>query len=409
MNLSLTPMPGTVGAFTLLPNTDPSSGVVTFTARPTRHAWAVSQTILGALGARDDVFGAGRRHDQDLMVLHAWLHAYDTKVLVVRHANHLRNRTLMDNLLHIAASVGAHLALTCDENVTDLVDWVEQHGGTVHTDHEPLLRLVAETARPFRAVGEAADTGFPQYLPRIDFYGYRARCRDILTPAQFDLVDRLYTDTFRSVRADPYATAEEASARLAATIADHRTPGEALTVARAAQAAMFTHALLLKVNVSTLLNGVRDAEHRRLTPAEVRALRAYRTPWRSSAVILRDADLSPDDIHTLTIGQVSGDGNITGVPHILPLHQDARVYLKAQRRYRLDLGAEPNDLLIDNTRAHVKRAFRLAGSELNLPTSGAHERCNDRKSNRWQRTIGVTLLPLVTAHLPSPADIKKAA
>lgn len=119
--------------------------------------------------------------------------------------------------------------------------------------------------------------------------------------------------------------------------------------------------------------------------------------------------LSPDDIQTLAISQVTRQGQVTGVPHMLPMHPDARVYLAAQRRYRLDLGADPTESFIDNSRTHVKRAFRLAGSELNLPTAGAHERYADRKSNRWQRTLGVTLLPLVTQNLPSPADIKKAA
>ena len=62
MSLSLTPLPSDRRAADLLPNTDPLSGIVTFTARPSRHAWAISQTVLHAIGARSDVFGAGRRH-----------------------------------------------------------------------------------------------------------------------------------------------------------------------------------------------------------------------------------------------------------------------------------------------------------------------------------------------------------
>lgn len=413
MSLSLTPMPADIGAFTLLPNTDPTSGIVTFNARPTRHAWAISQTVLAALGARDDVFGAGRRHDQDLVLLHAWLHAYDVKVVVVRHAVNLLDRsphrTLMDNLLHIAEGVGAHLALTCDDTVTTWInDWVEQHGGTINASHEPLLNLIKEATRSTSAPTTDRLVDFPQYLPRVDFYGFRARCRDILTPAQFDQVDRLYVTTFQSVRVDPYATQEEAFTRLAATVADHVTPGEVLTIARAAQAAMFTHGLLLKVDIPSLLRGVHDAEHRRLTPAEVRALRAYRTPWRSSAVVLRDADLTTAQVNALTISNVTEDGGITGISH-LPLHDDARTFLRAQRRYRLDLGATPEDPFITEVARHVSQAMRRCGAELNLPSASNHEKAAQTRSNRWQKAMGVSLLPLVTQHLPSPDQIKKAA
>jgi hypothetical protein len=410
MTLSLTPLPANVGAHTRLPNTDPSTGIVTFTARPTRHAWGITQTILAALGARDDVFGAGRRHDQDLTLLPAWLHAYQTNTIAVRHANHLTDKTLLDNLLHIAEAVGADLALTCDEHETRLVDWVEQHGGRVDTNEERLLRRLAKAARPLGPSGPPlTPPGFPQFLPRIDFYGFRARCRDILTPDQFNLVDRLYTSTFQAVQADPYATVQEASTRLAATVAAHRSPGEVLTVTRAAQAAMFTHGLLLKVDIDTLLNTVRSNRHRRFTPAEVRELRAYRTPWRSAAAVLRDADLSLDEIRALTLRQVDPDGTITTFPHLLPLHADATIYLQAQRRYRLSLGASLDEPLIENVAPHIKRALRLTGSELGLPAPGAHERNIERNSDRLQSALGVSLLPLVGLRLPSPTDIKKAA
>lgn len=410
MSLSLTPLPANVGAFTLLPNTDPSTGIVTMTARPARRAYTISQALLQSLGTSEDVFGSGRRHDQDLLLLHAWLRAYDVTTVVIRHATNITDKTLLDNLMHICDAIGAHLALACDDTVTTrLNDWVEERGGTIHTGHEPLLALIEEHARPGATVTPSAGVDFPQFLPRIDFYGFRARCRDVLTPAEFAALDSLYVTAFQEVRADPYGTVDEAVNRLAAAIANHRTPGEVLTITRAAQAAMFTHGLLLKVDVPTMLNGVRDSRHRRLTPQEVRALRAYRTPWRSTAVVLRDADLTMDEIHAVTLDQVRPDGTISGFPDMLPLHPDALVYVRAQRAYRLSLGATPDEPLIDNTRAHVKRALRLAGSELNLPTSGNHERSNERKSSHWKRGLGVALLPLITTHLPSSADIKKAA
>jgi hypothetical protein len=184
-----------------------------------------------------------------------------------------------------------------------------------------------------------ADPDYPQYLPPVEFYALRSRVRDVLRPEQFTWVDRLYRSAFTTIVNNPLNSAEEAAAALTHLIARHRTPGEALTIARAAQAALFTQGLLLKVYVDTLLHGVAAAEHRRMTPAEVRSLRAYRTCWRSAAAVLYDANLSKDDIHALRIDQISDDGTPT-VPHSQML-SDALLYLNAQRAYRLHTGADP--------------------------------------------------------------------
>lgn len=402
MSLSLTPLPSDRRAADLLPNTDPVSGIVTFTARPSRHAWAISQTVLHAIGARSDVFGAGRRHGEDLTYLHAWLHAYDTRLVVVRHATMLQSRDLLDNLLHTVTAVGAHLAVTCDDIIVGaLDDWVADRSGQTHTDLRPLQQQIATLARPVPPLGNNA-APFPQYLPRVDFYGFRARCREVLTPDEFAQVDDLYCSIFRTVRGAPFSTPTNAAAGLAGLLAHHATPGEAVVIARAAQAAMFTHGLLLKVWLPTLLNGVSDADHRRLTPAEVRSLRAYRTTWRSSAIVLADADLSADEISGLILDQVAPDGTLHAVEH-LTMHPDARVFLRAQRQYRTLNGATPSDPFITETTRYVAKAIRMGGTELNLPSPGAHQKNHERKTDKWHTDLGVTLLPLVTAHLPKAA------
>lgn len=403
MSLSLTPLPSNQRAADLLPNTDPHSGVVTFTARPSRHAWAISQTVLHAIGARSDVFGAGRRHGEDLTYLHAWLTAYDTRLVVVRHATMLQSRDLLDNLLHTVTSVGAHLAVTCDDIIAGpLNEWVTDRSGTIDADMRPLQRRIATQARPVPPTSDTNDNAFPQYLPRVDFYGFRARCRDVLTPDDFAMVDDLYCRTFRTVRETPFHTSASAAEGLAALLAPHSTPGEAVAIARAAQAAMFAHGLLLKVWLPTLLNGVCDGDHRRLTAAEVRSLRAYRTAWRSSAIVLADADLTADEISDLTLAEVAPDGTLSGVEH-LPMHDDARVFLRAQRQYRILTGAASEEPFITETTRFIAKAIRMGGTELNLPAPGAHQKSNERKTDRWHTDLGVALLPLITTHLPKAA------
>ncbi|MGY1714367.1 hypothetical protein ACI78R_07905 [Geodermatophilus sp. SYSU D01106] len=397
----LVPLPAGQSARSLLPPTDPDTGIATFTARPAQHAWAVGQDLLACLGADPDLYGSGRRHGEDLEYAHAWLTAYDVRLVVIRFADNIASTEVLDDLEHLCASVGADLVLTCDDTGGEhLADWATARSGT-SIDLPRLTALMADVRRAGRPVAAESADDFPQHLPRCEFYAFRARLRDVLRPEQFALVDRLYCDTFRPFAAEPPTTAEDTAARLTALIAAHRTPGEALVIARAAQAALFTRGLLLKVHIDTLLHGVAAAEHRRMTPAEVRSLRAYRTCWRSAAAVLHDANLSKDDIRALRIDQVTDDGSLIDIDH-LPLHDDARLYLRAQRTFRLITGASPAAPLIPESR-HLTYALRRIGAELNLPAPTNHIPSDARKADRWQHNLGVALLPLVGNHL-SPAS-----
>ena len=374
MTLTMTPLPANVSAKSLLPNTDPATRIVTATGRPTRHAWTMGQTILAAMGARLDLYGSGRRHGEDLELLQAWLHAYDVRTLVIRHATNIHNLDLLDDLLHVTTAAGADLALTCDETVGQpLAAWVDERSGRIDPDFAPLRRRLARAARTTNAspvddnpVGDNAADDFPMFLPRVDFYAFRARCRDTLTPTQHQRVDDIYRAVFKSVAADPYATHEEATRRLTELFADASHVGKALVSVRAAQAAMFTNGILLKVNLDYFLNAINDGENRRLTQAEVRSLRAYRTPWRAVATLLRDADVTRDQITALTLANVTENGDLTGITHA-PMHPDARAYLRALRTFRLIQGAHPTSPLINESNRYIGQAQRRASADLNHP------------------------------------------
>lgn len=406
MTLTLTPLPSNVSAKSLLPNTDPATGIVIATGRPTRHAWAVGQTVLAAMGVRLDMEGAGRRHGEDLEYLNAWLTAYGVRVLVIRHATNIQNTEVLDNLLYLTTAVGVDLALTSDDTVAHrLADWVCERSGHVDTDHQPLIdRLTTITTTTMPSVTRS-DSDFPALLPRVDFYGFRARCRDVLTPQQFDMVNRRYVDVFKEVQADPFATSTEAAERITVALQDSDNVGKALTTLRAAQAAMFTHGLLLKVNLGYFLNGVQESEHRRLTDPEIRALRAYRTPWRSSVVVLRDADLTRDQIAALKMADIADSGHPSGVDH-LPLSDDAALYLRAQRILRLLQGAQDDDAFLPLWNRYIGRAQRRAAIDLNLPIVHARERTHTSRGSQWKTNLGALLVPLVTRTLPSAHDIK---
>ena len=405
MTVTLTPLPSGTNLHEMFPNTDPTSGIITFTARPSRAAWAVTQSMLEAFGARFDIFGSGRKHDEDLALLSAWLVAYDIRIVVVRMATNLNDFETMDSLLMLCEGVGAELALTCDEDTgIHLFDWVHQHG-TVHPDMTLLTERIDAYRRPVMAVPEPEDAAFPISLPKVDFYLFRARCRALLSSEQFEVVDALYRQTFRSVRDAPFGTIEEASHRLLDTCSRHSNVGVVKTIIRASQAAMFTKGILLKVDLTAFIRDVPDGLHRRLTPAELISLRAYRTSWRSCVIVLRDANFSRSDIKALRMDQVMTNGQIVQA-HIGQVSEAAKVYLKAQRLTRISEGASDVSPFIPNVVTSIALAQRQAGLELGLPCARTQEPYLSRAADRWRRHLGVTMLPLDAMTLPSAEQIR---
>ena len=413
--LTITPLDGTVPLRDVLPNTDPASGVVTVTARPTRHAWGMGQAILAAMGVRNDLRGNGRNHGEDLEILTAWLHAHRVRMLVIRQADMLATHVLND-LLHILTALGADLALTVDDTATGgIYDWVELRCGTINHDPARLHAALALHTRnapephaaPSRSTGRTAidavrgtsetasqaSDDFPRVLPSADFYLFRARCRDLLAADEFAVIDQHYRHTFAAVARKPFADAAEASEQLAVMTAHSDNPGFALVTARAAQAAMFTHATLMKVHLPFFRSAVEAGHHRRLTDDELRS--CYRDPWRGAAVALYDADLSPTDISALAMRDITDTGDLTDhAPEHLPLSHHARLYLRALKHLRRTRGSPPSSPFFAQRSRDIAEGVRHAAVELNLPMRVPHQTERGRKTDRWQHGLGVTLLPL---------------
>lgn len=399
--LSLHRAEGGASQRVLFPDTDPISGVLTATSRPTRREWAMTQTLLAALGARLDVVSAGRSRCEDQRLLTAWLTAYNVHTLVLRNADMLNTAAILDSLIALTTGTDTALALVTETDGR-LLDWVLDRGGLVHENVDALQQHLATTARPVPHLADGTVAPFPAVLPEVDFYGFRAACRDLLPSDDFTLVDALYRGTFKAVREAPFTTSAEASSYLGTSAQDLSTPAQVVTVCRAAQAAMFTHGQQLKVNLPYFVTSFAFGEHRRLTEVELRNLRAYRTPWRSSAVVLRDADVALEHVTALTLGQVTAEGDLL-IPHEHLLSQ-ARIFLAAQRFLRLAEGAQSSDPFIPVHERSVATMQRRACFELGLPLLRNDERRTSRRSQRWQGQLGVTLLPL-----SGPANTRKAA
>lgn len=386
--LTLTLLDGAKGALEILPDTDPASGVVTVTARPSRHERALTQTLLGGYGVESSISGAGRSEAEDWRYLLARVRAYETRVLVIRHATFMHNEMLA-KAWTFCATHDVDLALTCDESVgADLGAWVVDHGGDCYEGPAWLRAGLAAVGRAVTQVSATADD-FPAHVPDGDFYVFRARCRDLLAPAEFARVDRLYADTGRAVKNEPFRAEAEAADWIRARHDTTPGPGQMKTIIRAAQAAMFTHGMLLKVDLGTVLAGVSDGAYRRLNAADTRRLRAYRQTWRSVVRVLRDADLSVTEMRHLRLGDV-----VTGLSDRFSLGDDARVIVATHREYRRLEGATDRDRLITESERICVTAIRQASVDLALPNVPNNERRDTSTSRSWRRQSGLTLIPI---------------
>jgi hypothetical protein len=410
-------LPSGAHSMQVLPPTDALTGVVTFTARPTQRSWAIGQDIFTALGVSLDVTGTGRRHDDDLGLLEAWFTAYDIRTVIMRHADQLSYRNpIRESLATICSRVHADLVFACDgPGDEQLLDWVREAGGSI-IDLVDLEAILDESRREETAeaeTGYASETrpenepkvGFPQYLPRGDFYVFRSRARDTLLPDQFAIVDALYRETFRAFHDDPPTDPETAAQRLGALLTSEISLGEATTIARAAQAGTFTRGFLLKVSLNHLLAGVDRNHNRRLSDQEIRSLRAFRQPWRSAATVLYFADVEKTTIRRIQLNQVTNGGDLLDVKH-LPLTPDAKLYLRAQRALRLITGATPTDPLINVEAPLLAHTLRQIGVDLGLPSARFRIPGASSRGSQWRQQLGVSLVPIVggaVKHLPPPS------
>lgn len=393
MTLTITPTPSNISARDTLPSLDPSTGVLIASTTMTRRAWSLSQDLLRGLGARMDITGAGRRHDEDLRLLTCWIKAYDIRLIVLLNVHLLASPRLLSFLLDLGNETGCDIALTHDENtVTPALDWVTDNGGTIETSHKPLVQRIRATARPGDDLPETDSVPFPRFLPDVDFYAFRGMCRDLLPADEFAIVDDLYVRTLHAVTEDPFDDDEDGSLRIRQMLSTITSEAEATTIIRATQAALFKGGRHLYVWMPTLRVAMQRDQHRRLTPAEIRTLRAYRTPWRSSAVVLHDAGLSTGQIADLTLGDVQPTGDLATSAG--PLTNDARAYLRAHRHLRFMEGANESDNFITARRSEVRAALRTTGRELVIPTVTAHAGFEETPDQTWRKALGVRVASL---------------
>jgi hypothetical protein len=357
-------------------------GALVCLPRPARRAFALHRDVLGAMGCRSDVRTATQRArvGRDLLLVQAWTVAHGFRHVFVCHADLVTDPRWFGDLTSAFAAAGAATHLVCDNTIPGKVlDWADEHGYPIVT-RTPTLPPPSAIP-PHWAEGAFS---FPQMLPEADFYIWLARCRDLLSPTEHAAVHGLYVHVFNDWLAAPPETGSQARQRLVQLVQTHRTQGEVLTCVRAAQAACFRQGLLLRLKLVHLLVTVQDQEHRPLFPMEIRSLHAYREPWISTSIVLRDVGFETREICGLALADVAPSGHVPA-KH---LNDEALLYVRAQRALRELEGCHPNAPLVPRQQREVGEAIRWARTDLNLP---GVTRAHQAKEADWVDRMKVTL------------------
>lgn len=366
----------------LLRETGPvDTGVVAFCCAPVRRGYALQRDLLAAMGVRHDV-RHGRSStgaERNGTLLAAWLSAHQVTTVLACFADFAEPQYFAD-LARIVDNGGADLVMVTDDfegalprvTVNDPMDrgvrlsrWAAE-AGAVTLAGDAADAYLAGRGRPWVPPDDPR-AAFPQVLPSCDWTLWRDRCRQVLPPQEFKGVDDLYRSTFAQViEADPTDQAG-CGDLLADMLEPLRSAGEAVCVARALQAAMFTLGFLVTLKVSALAGSVDEGHQRALTPGDLRALRAYREPWVAVVTVMRRMGLEYVNIANTRLGNVTEDGRLRqkGLDRDVP--EGARVFLRAQRTLRLTEGAQADDVLVDRPPRAVTEAIRWTTQDLNLP------------------------------------------
>jgi hypothetical protein len=327
------------------------------------------------------------------MISQAWLLAHDIHTIVVRAAEHTEPGYL--TTLHMLANaVGATLTFCRNhDSGQHVIDFVRNLGGT-HLASEDVIATVQRAASTQAEAHPGTRVRPPKHLPQYDFPLFRDACRRLLSPEEFECVDAIYVDAYETAQKEKPGTSEDVRAMLDRLYVSCSGVSEAIIVTRAVQAALFLAGEHLKADFSALAERVGNARHRRLTSEEVRSLRAYREPWRSSAAALADANMSIPDMLELPLSAISAAGDVDGVA----VHPEAHVFFRAQRLVRALEGAAPSDPLLTKSARYVDQALRAVGQDLNLTVVPAPTTTSRRQSDRWQHNLGVSVRPLTGAN-----------
>jgi hypothetical protein len=393
--------------------TDLSQGRVGVLARPgmRRIGWLAADT-LRALGCAEDVTGAGRPGEGSWDLVAVWLNSHHIQHLYIQHAWTLPY-TVLEQVTTLLEHTSVTLWLVGDTPVTDtyrdiLRPWVDD---TI--TGEQFTAAWDDLPEPPEPVldGVLEPTPWPENVPDDDFTTFRAACRDLLTPAQFTVLDAYFRREVVITRRVVAAMAERGDVteeHVATWLQDHweTAPSLAqyLTFIRAAQVAFFLTGYYLQVDLDQLIGTAATMPRRALrTPKTWARLHAYPEPHRAAVCALAAAGVPVETIRQLTVADVDPAAGTVRLPDAttVTIEPDAAIYLTAQWHLRRMAGAADNDLLFTTAGNKPLSASALvtvittARRELGVAVAPARIDRKGTTGDRWLTRWGVSIQELL--------------
>lgn len=179
------------------------------------------------------------------------------------------------------------------------------------------------------------------HLPTDDFLLFRHHARTLNNPDRFAAIDADYQAAYQAaLTVEP--DLDRVVAMLAEVTRDATVTAPLMVALRAAQAALLTRGWLLGAHQDRAMGTLCSVRSPNPTDAHWRALRGYVRTARAAGVTLYLLDIPPDDLNTVTVGEVEGflrEGNVRG----RPLPELARPLLKAHLSFRRTDGHAGDD------------------------------------------------------------------
>lgn len=266
-----------------------------------RRAHTVATDTMAALGKRRDLAGKGRNEHEDFKLAAAWLHAYDTRDLVLVDAQHLGSKVL-GNVVRFATDAGVDLWLLHRAPTSDIfLRALTRHASATKSLEDVPAAHILDASAP-------TPTTFP-VVPRHDVHQFRTAVESTLPDGQRETVlAQFEASAHLAHRAMADASASTATIRRLVEDLLLDAPGddELITRIRGLQLAAWHHDVFISVDLDTLLN---SEERPTLAAAAVDdALIAYRQPHRIITVALTRRGHSLDAIAQLHAGHVIDNG-----------------------------------------------------------------------------------------------------
>lgn len=357
----------------------------------------IARQILVGLGKAPEIAGPASRGGSEWRFLRAWVEAHRLYRVVIAGVEQLRPkelRILIDNLDRTPADVWLWtvpaLSNTHIRAFTELATRFEWDDFVTVFPPAPAGDTNAEPAAP---------APYPQ-VPVEEFTTFRAACRDLLPPPDFERVD---TD-YRAAHAAATAIAsegdiiEQAAELLADRWATCTSDAEAQVVLRATQAALFCAGWYLGVALPEFLTAIELRPRAATRPmADWLQLRAYLDPAIGAATALSTAGMELPELVGLTLGDVEADGSsATGAGRRYSVDEPGRVFVHAQRLYRLERGGRSSDQFLVRAErtpssATVSHALRAPVRDLGLGLIPPRALRQAGTALRWLATHGLSL------------------